>query len=42
VGHGFFDIDGDGFDQSAADDAFARLLAFFKGSLAAPDIEDLG
>jgi len=42
VGHGFFDIDGDGFDQSAADDAFARLVAFFKGSLAAADIEDLG
>lgn len=42
VGHGFLDIDGDGFDQSAADDAFARLLAFFKGSLAAAEIEDLG
>jgi carboxymethylenebutenolidase len=42
VGHGFLDIAGDGFDQSAADDAFARLLAFFKGSLAAAEIEDLG
>lgn len=42
VGHGFLDIDGDGFDQSAADDAFARLLAFFKGSLAKAEIEDLG
>lgn len=42
VGHGFLDIDGDGFDQSAADDAFARLVAFFKASLADPEIEDLG
>jgi carboxymethylenebutenolidase len=42
VGHGFLDIDDDGFDQAAADDAFARLVAFFKASLAQPEIEDLG
>lgn len=42
VGHGFLDIDGENFDQSAADDAFARLLAFFRASLAKPEIEDLG
>jgi carboxymethylenebutenolidase len=42
VGHGFLDIDGSGFDQSAADDAFARLLAFFKGSLEEAQIENLG
>lgn len=42
VGHGFLDIDGEGFDQSAADDGFARLVAFFKATLAAPEIEDLG
>ncbi|MFZ0014931.1 MAG: dienelactone hydrolase family protein [Acidimicrobiia bacterium] len=42
VGHGFIDIDGDGFDQSAADDAFARLVAFFKATLAQPSIDDLG
>lgn len=42
VGHGFLDIDGDGFDQSAADDALARLIAFFKASLAPAQIEDLG
>jgi carboxymethylenebutenolidase len=42
VGHGFLDIEGDGFDQSAADDAFARLVAFFRGSLQAAEIEDLG
>lgn len=42
VGHGFLDIDGEGFDQSAADDAFARILAFFRATLPAPQIEDLG
>jgi carboxymethylenebutenolidase len=42
IGHGFLDIDGDGFDQGAADDAFARILAFFKATLADPQIEDLG
>jgi dienelactone hydrolase len=42
VGHGFLDVDGDGFDQSAADDAFARIIAFFKATLADPQIEDLG
>lgn len=42
VGHGFLDIDGDGFDQGAADDAFARILAFFKATMADPQIENLG
>lgn len=42
AGHGFLDIDGDWFDQSAADDAFARLLAFFRATLPDPRIEDLG
>lgn len=42
VGHGFLDIDGDGFDQSAADDAFARIIAFFRATLPEPQIEDLG
>lgn len=42
AGHGFLDIDGDGFDQSAADDAFARIVAFFKASLEDPQIEELG
>ena len=42
VGHGFLDIDGEGFDQSAADDALARLFAFFRASLAKAEIEDLG
>jgi len=42
LGHGFLDIEGEDFDQSAADDAFARLVAFFRGSLAKAEIEDLG
>lgn len=42
VGHGFLDITGEGFDQAAADDAFARLVAFFRASLAKAEIEDLG
>lgn len=42
AGHGFLDIDGDGYDQAAADDAFARITAFFKATLAAPELEDLG
>lgn len=42
VGHGFLDMDGENFDQSAADDAFARLVAFFTASLAKAEIEDLG
>ncbi|MGH3650621.1 MAG: dienelactone hydrolase family protein [Acidimicrobiia bacterium] len=42
VGHGFLDIDAEGFDQAAADDAFARLVAFFKATLAKPEIENLG
>jgi carboxymethylenebutenolidase len=40
--HGFLDVEGPGYHASSADDAFARLLAFFKGSLAAPQFEDLG
>lgn len=42
VGHAFLDIDGEEFDQGAADDAFARILAFFKATLPDPQIEELG
>lgn len=42
AGHGFLDIDGAGFDQAAADDAFARIVAFFRATLGQPEIEDLG
>lgn len=40
--HGFLDVDGDNYDESAADDAMARILAFFKATLARPEIEELG
>lgn len=42
AGHGFLDIDDEGFDQAAADDAFARIVAFFQATLESPEIEDLG
>ena len=42
VGHGFLDVDAVEFDQAAADDAWARVLAFFKATLAQPQIDDLG
>jgi len=35
-------VNGPGFDQSAADDAFARILAFFKTTLPPAEIEELG
>jgi carboxymethylenebutenolidase len=31
--HGFLDVESDGFDQASADDAMARLIAFFQASL---------
>lgn len=40
--HGFLDSDADGFDQSAADDAFARIVAFLKVTLGEAEIEELG
>ena len=40
--HGFLDIEAAGFDQSAADDAFARLTAFFEATLPEAAIENLG
>lgn len=42
AGHGFLDVTGEGFDQAAADDAFARIIAFFKATLAQPQIDELG
>jgi len=42
VGHGFLDSDGDNFDQGAADDAMARIVAFFEATLPEPQIENLG
>lgn len=42
MGHGFLDVDAGGFDQGAADDAFARIVAFFSATLPSPQVEDLG
>jgi carboxymethylenebutenolidase len=42
VGHGFLDPEAPGFDQGAADDAMARLIAFFTQTLPPPSVEDLG
>lgn len=42
AGHGFLDIDDEGYHEAAADDAFARIVAFFKASLPEPDVEELG
>ncbi len=42
AGHGFADVTNDGFDQGSADDAFARLQAFFQATLPPAEIENLG
>ena len=42
AGHGFLDVNAEGFDQSAADDAFSRITAFFGATLPPAVVEDLG
>lgn len=42
AGHGFLDVDHEGFNQAAADDAFARTTAFFESTLAKRVVENLG
>ncbi len=42
AGHGFLDVNASEFDQAAADDAFARLVAFFSATLPTPELEELG
>lgn len=42
AGHRFLDIDSDAYDDAAANDAFARAIAFFNATLAGPEIERLG
>lgn len=42
VGHGFLDVNSAGFDQSAADDATARIVAFLSATLGSAQIENLG
>jgi carboxymethylenebutenolidase len=41
-GTGFWDIDSDGYDQGASDDAEARITAFMLAALPASEVEDLG
>lgn len=40
--HGFLNIEGERYDAAATEDAIARLVAFFIGSLAPAEVEDLG
>lgn len=40
--HAFMDVDSDDFNEGAADDAFARIVAFFSATLPQPEVEDLG
>ncbi|MGF1618284.1 MAG: dienelactone hydrolase family protein [Acidimicrobiia bacterium] len=42
AGHGFLDVEDPNYEPSAADDAWARILAFFKGTLPEPEVIDLG
>lgn len=42
AGHGFLDVTADGFDQAAADDGMARIVAFFAATLEKPTVEQLG
>ncbi len=42
AGHGFLDVDAPDFDQAAADDGFARIVAFFQATLEPAVVEDLG
>ena len=42
AGHGFLDINAPDFDQAAADDAFARIVAFCQATLEPAVVEDLG
>lgn len=42
AGHGFLDIDHEAYNAAAADDAFARISAFFEATLDERVVEDLG
>jgi carboxymethylenebutenolidase len=42
AGHGFFDPTTDGYHDAAAGDAMQRLIAFFRATLPAAVVEDLG
>lgn len=40
--HGFLDVEGENFNQAAADDGIARMIAFFKATLPPAEEQDLG
>jgi len=40
--HGFLDVEDENYDAAGADDAWARILAFFKATLPEADEIDLG
>lgn len=42
AGHGFLDIEDEHYDMSATEDAVARMMAFFRATLPAPAVVDLG
>jgi carboxymethylenebutenolidase len=42
AGHGFLDIDDDGYEEGAAEDAWARVLAFLDATLDDPQVVNLG
>ncbi len=42
AGHGFLDIEADGYDHASAEDSFARILAFLQQTLPQPEPEHLG
>jgi dienelactone hydrolase len=42
AGHGFMDLTADGYEPSAAGDAIQRMIAFFKATLPAAEVEELG
>lgn len=42
AGHGFLDVEHDNFEPAAAEDANARILAFFQATLPEAEVEDLG
>lgn len=42
AGHGFLDLDSPDYQAAAADDAMARTVAFFQGTLPEPVVEELG
>ena len=42
AGHGFLDVEAEGYNEAAAADATARIIAFFRATLPPAEEEDLG